>query len=141
MTSLVDQDLTSALRDVLDELDCAAGTIHRAEDGTLRLAAHERMPDEVLDRVETVPFGKGMAGLAAERREPVQVCNLQTGELEVAEAGARDSDLEGTVAAPMFGAEGGLNGVIGVGKRGAYEFSDPEIDELLRLGRRIAARW
>ncbi|RBI64659.1 GAF domain-containing protein [halophilic archaeon] len=141
MTSVADQDLEAALRGVLDEFDCVAGTIHRAEDGTLTLVAHEGMPDEVVDRVETLPFGKGMGGLAAERREPVQVCNLQTDESGVAEDGARASGLEGTIAAPMLGPDGSVKGVIGIGKRGEYEFSADEEEELLRVGRRIADRW
>lgn len=141
MTSVADQDLTAELRDVLDEFDCAAGTIHRAEDETITLVAHEGMPEEMLDRVESVPFGKGMGGLAAERREPVQVCNLQTDTSGVAEPGARASGLEGTIAVPMLDPDGTLAGVLGVGKPGEYEFSDDEVDGLLRAGREIAGRW
>lgn len=138
---MADRNPSSALRSVLDEFDCTAGTIHRVEDGRLTLVAHEGMPDEVLSRVETLPFGKGMGGLAAERREPVQICNLQTDDSGVAEAGARASGLEGTIAAPMLGPDETLKGVIGIGKRGEYEFSADEEDELLRVGRRIADRW
>ncbi len=141
MTSVADQDLTAELRDVLDEFDCAAGTIHRAEDETITLVAHEGMPEEMLDRVESVPFGKGMGGLAAERREPVQVCNLQSDTSGVAEPGARASGLEGTIAVPMLDPDGTLEGVLGVGKPGEYEFSDDEVDGLLRAGREIADRW
>ena len=141
MTSLAEGDLTSVLRDVLDDFDCTAGTIHRTEDGTLHLVAHEGMPEVVRDRMETIPFGKGMGGLAAERREPVQVCNLQTDDSGVAEAGALDTGLEGTIAAPMHGPDGGVKGVIGIGKGAEYEFSADEEAELLRVGRRIAERW
>jgi putative methionine-R-sulfoxide reductase with GAF domain len=139
--SLADQDLESALDEVLDEFDCVAGTIHRAEGETLTLAADEGMPDEMRDRMETVPFGKGMAGLAAERREPVQICNLQTDDSGVAERGARASGLEGTIAAPMLGPHDHVEGVLGVGKPTEYEFSVDEERELLRAGRRIAERW
>jgi putative methionine-R-sulfoxide reductase with GAF domain len=141
MTSVTDRDLDSALRGVLDEFDCVAGTVHRAEDETLTLVAHEGMPGEVVERVETLPFGKGMGGLAAERREPVQVCNLQTDESGVAEEGARASGLEGTIAVPMLGPDGSTKGVLGVGKPGEYEFSADEEEALLRVGRRIAERW
>lgn len=140
MTSTADPNPTSELRDALDELDCSAGTIHRADDRVLTLVAHEGMPEEVLDRVETVPVGKGMAGLAAERREPVQICNLQTDDSGVAEDGARATGLEGTIAAPMLRPDGSLNGVIGVGKQREYEFTADEADELLHIGQRIADR-
>ena len=139
--SLADQDLAAALDHVLHEFDCTAGTIHRAEDETLTLVAHEGMPEEVRDRMARVPFGKGMGGLAAERGEPVQICNLQTDDSGVAESGARATGLDGTVATPMLGPDGEVKGVLGVGKREEYEFSEEEEAELLRVGRRIADRW
>lgn len=141
MTSPAERDLASALDDVIDEFDCAAGTIHRAEDETLTLVAEEGMPDEVRDRMERIPFGKGMGGLAAERREPVQICNLQTDDSGVAEDGARATGLDGTIAAPMLGPDEEVKGVLGVGKREEYEFDADEEAELLRVGRRIARRW
>lgn len=139
MASETADDLTAALRDALEEFDCVAGTIHLKEGDALTLAAHVGMPEEVLERVERVPIGKGMAGLAAERVEPVQVCNLQTDDSGVAESGAKATGLEGTIAAPMLGPDGELEGVIGVGKAGEYEFSDEEAEALLDVGRRIAA--
>jgi signal transduction protein with GAF and PtsI domain len=141
MTSVADQDLATVLDSVLDEFDCAAGTIHRAEEGRLELVAQEGMPDKVLERVGVIPFGKGMGGLAAERREPVQLCNLQTDDADVSEPGARETGLEGTIAVPMFGYDDTLKGVLGVGKRQEYEFSAEEAEGLLALGREIAERW
>ena len=44
----------------------------------------------------------------------------------VAEAGARFSGLEGTIAAPMLGADGEVKGVIGVGKQSEHEFTVDE---------------
>lgn len=141
MASMEDRDLTTVLQDVLDDFDCTAGTIHRVEDGTLELLAQVGMPEEVLGRVEKIPVGKGMGGLAAERREPVQVCNLQTDDSGVAESGARATGLEGTIAVPMFGPEETLKGVIGIGKRAEYEFSEEREEELLRVGREVADGW
>lgn len=141
MTPTADRNLSSALNETIDEFGCAAGTIHRAEDEVLTLVAHEGMPAEVRDRMERIPFGKGMGGLAAERREPVQICNLQTDDSDVAESGARSSGLEGTIAVPMLGPDDDVKGVLGVGKREEYEFSAREEDELLSVGRRIAERW
>lgn len=141
MGQTTDEDLTATLRDALEAFDCVAGTIHREADGALTLEAQVGMPEEVRERIETIPIGKGMAGLAAERGEPVQVCNLQTDDSGVAESGAKATGLEGTIAAPMVGPDDDLAGVIGVGKPGAYEFSDEEAEELLAVGREIAKRW
>jgi signal transduction protein with GAF and PtsI domain len=59
---------------VLDSLQCSVGTVHFLDElsGALMLRAAKGVPDIVLDRVRMVPVGKGMAGLAAERRQPVQ---------------------------------------------------------------------
>lgn len=128
------------LNDVLTEFECVSGTIHRAGQDGLELVAHEGIPEPVLDRIQHIPVGKGMAGIAAEREEPVQVCNLQTDDSGVAEAGARETGMQGSIAAPIFGADGELVGVLGVAKAQAYEFTDAECELLLRAGERIAPR-
>ena len=76
MTPGNDKGVTTLLRDSLQQFDCTSGTIHQAEEDGLKLVAHEGIPESVLDKIKMVSIGKGMAGLAAERREPVQVCNL-----------------------------------------------------------------
>src|SRR5207237_4288740 len=71
--------LGSILDDLLGHFKCSTGTIHLlAESGFLELAAQRGLPDVVVSKIATIPVGKGMAGIAEERREPVQVCNLQT---------------------------------------------------------------
>ena len=66
----------------LSRMQCDTGTIHRLEPGsrTLKLVASRGIPDELLPKVGAIPIGKGIAGAAAERRQPVQICNLQTDE-------------------------------------------------------------
>lgn len=103
MTSGNDEELVTLLRDVLEEFDCTSGTLHRAEGGELTLVAHEGIPDPVLTRIETIPIGKGMAGLAAERRGTVQVCNLQTDDSDVAEPGARETMMKGALRRRLLG--------------------------------------
>src|SRR5216110_1850867 len=79
----------AALDAVLGAFGCATGTIHRFDDGAglLRLAAQRGLPEPLLPIVRAIPVGKGMAGRAAARREPVQVCNLQTDASGVANRG------------------------------------------------------
>ena len=138
MTSGNDETLVTLLHDILEQFDCTSGTIHRTEEDELKLVAHEGIPESVLDKIEMVPIGKGMAGLAAERREPVQVCNLQTDTSDVARPGARDTKMEGSIAAPIIGSDGMLEGVIGIAKPEPYEFTPAERDQLLHAGERIA---
>src|SRR5207253_3253784 len=71
--------------------------------------------------------------LAAERRRPVQVCNLQADDSGVARPGARETRLEGSLAVPML-AGNDLRGVLGVAKPVAYDFSAAETALLLEVG-------
>lgn len=79
-----------------------------------------------------------MAGIAAERGEPVQVCNLQTDSSGVVRPGARDTKMEGSIAAPMLDSAGALKGTLGVAKPVAYDFTALECDLLMKAGRLIA---
>lgn len=135
-----DVELTALLRETIEAFDCVSGTLHRLEDGRLQLVAHEGIPDPLLPRIETIPIGKGMAGIAAEREEPVQVCNLQTDDSGVAESGARETGMEGSIAAPIFRSDGSIAGTIGVAKPEPYEFSEAECERLRQAGERIAER-
>jgi L-methionine (R)-S-oxide reductase len=135
-----DDWLNQALNKALREFDCVAGTIHVLEenDDVMKLAAHRGIPDVVLDKVRDVPIGKGMAGLAAERRQPVQICNLQTDESGVAKPTARETKMAGSIAAPMIASNGSLKGTIGIAKPVPYDFSADECERLMRIGTRIA---
>jgi len=137
-----DNSLSDALDEALREFDCVAGTIHVLDDntGVMKLAAHRGIPDVVLEKVRDVPIGKGMAGLAAERREPVQVCNLQTDTSGVAKASARETKMAGSVAVPMLARDGSLKGTIGIAKPVPYDFTPDECERLLRVGTRIAEK-
>ena len=129
------ETVKEVLLKILAAFDCVLGTVHRynGETRLLELVAHKGLPDSLLERVATIPIGKGMAGLAAERREAIQVCNLQTDDSGVAKPGARDTNMEGSVSLPML-VDGELRGTLGVAKPTAYEFSESERDQLLELG-------
>jgi putative methionine-R-sulfoxide reductase with GAF domain len=135
-----ERELRALLIDTCDHFGCATGTIHRfdAVTGQLHLAAHHGLPAVMLERVATIPIGKGMAGLAAERRAPVQVCNLQNDASGVAKPGAKLSGMEGAIAVPML-LGGELRGVLGIAKSRAYDFSSAERETLLRAAEHLAA--
>jgi putative methionine-R-sulfoxide reductase with GAF domain len=130
----VEPCLHGILDKVLGHFDCAVGTIHRLDpsSGMLCLCAHRGIPEGLLSRVREIPIGKGMAGLAAERRQPVQVCNLQADLGGVANPAARETRMEGSIAVPILAPQG-VRGVLGVAKPVAYEFSELETSQLLEI--------
>jgi putative methionine-R-sulfoxide reductase with GAF domain len=132
-------DPAAVLDAALAHFDCQAGTVHLLRDGVLKLAAHKNIPPPVVQIVETVPIGKGIAGLAAERREPVTICNIQTDTSGQARPGAKATGMEGSLAVPMM-ADGELRGVLGIAKAGAYDWPAVESALLQRLGAALAER-
>jgi L-methionine (R)-S-oxide reductase len=55
--------------------------------------------------------------------------------------GARDTKMEGSVAAPMIAADGALKGALGIAKPVPYEFTPEECDLLMKVGSLIAAHF
>jgi signal transduction protein with GAF and PtsI domain len=131
-------DWSERLGLIIEEFGADSGTIHLlGKDGTLKLAASQGIPEVVLERVQSIPIGKGMAGLAAARREPVTICNLQTDTSGDARPGARLTGMEGAIAVPMLDGAGAVKGVLGIANRAARTFSEDEQQRLLKLGRAL----
>ena len=126
--------LVGLLDRVLRKLDCTSGTIHLLERDVLHLQAHVNIPAPVLELIEAIPVGKGMAGLAVSRAAPVSICDLSTDTRGDARPGARASGLKGTVAVPIFAGERPV-GALGVGTEDERAFTGPELDLLDRVGR------
>lgn len=127
-----------ALLLVLRHLRADSGTVHRLRDGVLVLVAHSPgIPEVVLAAVRSVPIGKGMAGLAAERRAPVTACNLQTDASGDVRPGARATGLRGSIVVPLLAGEE-LHGTLGIGNRDEREFTDVERALLLAAGAVLA---
>ena len=136
-TAAASGDLTAALAATVAHFGCQAGTIHLLRDGVLKLAAHQNIPPPVVQIIGTVPVGKGIAGLAAERREPVTICNIQTDTSGQVRPGAKATGMEGSLAVPML-ADGELRGVLGIAKAEAYDWSEAETAAVLAIGARLA---
>lgn len=135
--AVVAGDLPAALAATIAHFGCQAGTVHLLREGFLKLAAHQNIPPPVVAIVATVPIGKGIAGLAAERREPITICNLQTDTSGQARPGAKATGMEGSLAVPMLaGAE--LRGVLGIAKADAYDWSPEETALLLAVAARVS---
>jgi putative methionine-R-sulfoxide reductase with GAF domain len=87
----------------------------------------------LLPKVSEIPIGKGMAGIAAERREPVEMCNLQTDESGVARPAAKETKVEGSIVVPML-LNQTLYGTLGIAKPVPYDFTKDEVNDLLKIG-------
>ena len=91
----------------------------------------------VLDTIKDVPVGKGMAGLAVERRQPVNACNIQTDASGDVRPGARATGLQGSIVVPILRGDDAI-GALGVANRGERTFTDAETERLLDVGRVLA---
>lgn len=133
--------LDEALSRTLQHFAADSGTIHLLEsDGVLHLrAASAGIPDFVLQTVRTVPVGKGMAGLAVERAEPVTACNIQTDTTGDVRPGAKLTGLEGAIVVPMM-RDGRAEGALGIANGAERTFSEDEQDVLLAIGAHLAAK-
>ena len=138
-TAAASGDLTAALAATVAHFGCQAGTIHLLREGVLQLAAHDNIPPPVVQIIGTVPVGKGIAGLAAERREPVTICNLQTDTSGQARPGAKATGMEGSLAVPMLVA-GELRGVLGIAKAAAYDWAPAETELVLAIAARLGEK-
>jgi GAF domain-containing protein len=111
----------------------------RGADDVLHLKASRGIPDVVRRIVERVPVGKGMAGLAVQRAEPVSACNIQTDTSGDVRPGARQTGMEGAIVVPMM-KQGVAAGALGVANSGERTFTEDEIALLMEVGQSLAAR-
>lgn len=142
--SLLDQaevNWQSLLEEIITAFDCSTGTLHflNKETNLLQVQAHKGIPDFLIPKLSTIPIGKGMAGIAAERREPVEMCNLQTDESGVARPAAKETKVEGSIAVPMMLDEK-LYGVYGIAKPVPYDFTEDEIIQLKKIGQAMSSK-
>jgi signal transduction protein with GAF and PtsI domain len=127
-----------ALAAIIRRFGADSGTVHfLGPDGVLHLAAAEGLPATMLPIIRDIPVGKGMAGLAVERRRPVDACNIQTDASGDVRLGAKATGLEGAIVVPIFRGED-VAGALGIANRRERTFSAEEQDELVAAGRILA---
>lgn len=120
----------SWLANFLQEAGAVAGTVHLNKDGGLRLAAAVNIPPKVREVVAWVPSGKGMAGLALERGESVQTCNLQEDRSGAVKPGAKAVDAQAAVAMPVRDETGAIVAVVGAAFADEREIAGDELQRL-----------
>ena len=138
-------DWQKILLDSIACFGCSTGTLHflnaekagDSDNNMLQLKAQVGIPEFLIPRVTQIPIGKGMAGIAAERRKPVEMCNLQTDTSGVARPAAKETKVEGSIAVPLMHNDV-LYGTLGIAKPIPYEFTRAERDGLMDIGEEIA---
>ena len=130
------------LKRVLANFNCETGTLHSLDpaDGLLKLVTCEKIPEALIGVIGVIPIGKGIAGAAAERKEPVELCNLQTDGSGVARPDAKKTGVQGTLAVPVLGENDELRGTLGIGMTQPHDFSEEEKAAVMAIGREIADR-
>lgn len=104
-----------------------AGTVHLLEGELLKLSSSVNIPPPVVKITETIPKGKGMAGLAWERDEVVSTCNLKSDNSGDVRPGAKAVDAQAAMAIPVRSASGDLRAVVGIAFMNEREFSAEEL--------------
>jgi putative methionine-R-sulfoxide reductase with GAF domain len=125
------------LEEIIRQFDADTGSIHMVEDGVLVLKAHVGLPPQVVEIVSLVPIGKGMAGLAAQRNEPVSSCNIQTDATGNVRPGAKATGVNGAIVVPIRDSNGRVQGTLGIGVHRDYEYTDDETARLLQLAAQL----
>jgi GAF domain-containing protein len=117
-----------ALRAVADAFGAVSATLHRAdrEAQLLHMLAYLGLPPALVPITQRIPFGKGIAGLCAERREPITLCNLQTDASGAARPDAKQTGVAGAISVPVLAADGTLLGTLGIGKPHEHTYTDEE---------------
>jgi signal transduction protein with GAF and PtsI domain len=106
-------------------------TIHQNDHVTLKLASAVNIPEKVQQIVAIVPNGKGMAGLALQRGEPVFTCNLKEDNSGAVKPGAKAVDAQAAVALPVRDKHGAIYAVLGIAFREERQWSDEELQQLV----------
>jgi hypothetical protein len=123
-----DPALETWLRTFVQAHGGIAGTVHVRDDDALLLRAAVNIPPPVVRATESIPKGKGMAGLAWERNRAVAVCNLKTDASGDVRPGAKAVDAQAALAIPVRDGAGEIRAVVGIAFLGERDFTDTELD-------------
>jgi L-methionine (R)-S-oxide reductase len=115
-----------------------AGTVHRVSAaGGLLVTAAVNIPEQVLPLIERIPSGKGMAGLAYERNEPISTCNIQTDDTGRVRPGAKLVGAQAGVALPVHDVAGAVRAVVGIAYREDRTLLESELAALQSAALRL----
>ena len=122
------------LETLLRNVDGVAGTVHEQRGEDLYLTAAQNIPPPVIAIVTHVPRGKGMAGVAQVKKQPVQTCNLQTDDSGSIKPGAKAVNAQAAIAVPVLDDDGGVRAVVGVAWADERQLDSEFEQSMMRLG-------
>jgi hypothetical protein len=126
-------DVQSWLEQFLATHRGVAGTVHRVRGEQLEIEAAVNIPEPVVRATTTIPRGKGMAGIAWEKNEAVQTCNLKDpGAGAAVRPGARAVEAGAAVAFPVHDGEGHIRAIVGIAFAAPGELPAAEVDRFAR---------
>jgi L-methionine (R)-S-oxide reductase len=115
------------LKTFLSDHGGVAGTVHFLQGEVLKLASSVNIPPPVVKVTETIPKGKGMAGLAWERDKVVATCDLKTDDSGDVRPGAKAVNAQAALAIPVHTVAGQLRAVVGIAFMAERDFSEQEL--------------
>ena len=121
------------LESLVAQLGAVAGTVHVQRGEDLYLTAAHNIPPHVVAIVAHVPHGKGMAGVAQVKKQPVQTCNLQTDETGNIKPGAKAVNAQAAIALPVLNEAGTVRAVVGIAWTKEGEIGQDEEIALMKL--------
>ena len=108
-----------------------SGTVHLLDGDMLALSAALNIPPHVRELIARIPRGKGMAGLAWERNEPVATCNLKEDNSGNVRPGAKAVNAGSGVALPVRDRSQQIRAIVGIAYKDLRELSHDELHLLL----------
>jgi hypothetical protein len=111
---MLDESMNQWLRELLGRHGAVAGTVHLVRGDLLEIAAAHNIPPKVQEITAKIPLGKGMAGLAWQRDEPISTCNLKEDATGAVKPGAKAVDGKAAIALPVHQPSGAVRAVVGL---------------------------
>ena len=130
--------MQAQLEQIVRQFGADTGTIHLLENGVLVLKSHVGIPPPVVKIVSTVPVGKGMAGLAAQRNEAVSSCNIQTDSSGNVRPGALQTGVNGAIVVPIRDSQGQVSGTLGIAVNVEHTYSEDETQRLIAEAQKLS---
>lgn len=127
------------LESLLDRLGGIAGTVHEQRGDDLYLTAARNIPPPVVAIVAHVAHGKGMAGVAQVKKQPVQTCNLQTDNSGTIKPGAKAVDAQAAIALPVLRDDGEVRAVVGIAWSDERELGPDLEQSMMQLAAELPA--
>ena len=121
------------LESLIAQVGGIAGTVHVQRGEDLYLTAAHNIPPKVVAIVAHIPHGKGMAGVAQVKKQPVQTCNLQTDETGNIKPGAKAVNAQAAVALPVLDESGAVRAVVGIAWSKEGDIGTAEEQSMMKL--------